>query len=198
MAQQAGVNGLALGVATAGGLLIYAGLRGENPLTALRGVLTGSPAPVPAGKPVTVDVPSDWGGGDFGTGTDAGTGIAARAVQIALAQVGKPYKWAGKGPDTFDCSGLVSYAYIHAGLMTSYLTSWGFATSPKFRKVKRQEVQPGDVLWRLGHVAMYIGNGQIVEAPRRGIPVRTRVVKPTEFSLTLRFVGPSYTPKAAG
>lgn len=203
MARQASVNGLALGVATAGGLLIYAGLRGENPLAALRSVLTGSPAPVPAGKPVTVD----WlGGGDWGSGTFGGTGIdpttgagtAARAVQIALAQVGKPYKWGGKGPASFDCSGLISYAYIQAGLLTGYLTSWGFASSPKFRKVGRQEVAAGDVLWRPGHVAMYIGNGQIVEAPRTGIPVRTRVVKPTEFALTLRYAGPAYTPKPAG
>jgi cell wall-associated NlpC family hydrolase len=201
MARQASVNGLALGVATAGGLLIYAGLRGENPLAALRGVLTGSPAPVPAGKPVTVELPNWSGGtGDWGSGTFSGTGAAGvgKAVSIALAQVGKPYKWGGKGPSVFDCSGLISYAYIQAGLMTGYLTSWGFATSTKFRKVKRQEVQAGDVLWRTGHVALYIGNGQIVEAPRTGIPVRTRTVKPTEFSLTLRFVGPSYTFKAAG
>lgn len=200
MAQQASVNGLALGVATAGGLLIYAGLRGENPLAALRGVLTGSPAPVPAGKPVTVDWlgGGDWGGGTFGTDTTTATGTTAKAVQIALAQVGKPYKWGGKGPSSFDCSGLISYAYIQAGLLSSYMTSYGFSVSPKFRKVPRQSIQAGDVMWKMGHVALYIGNGQIVEAPHTGALVRTRMVGPREFSLVLRYAGPAYTPKPAG
>jgi cell wall-associated NlpC family hydrolase len=201
MAQQATINGLALGVATAGGLFVYAGLRGENPLASLRSVLTGSPAPLPAGKPVTVDVPAwsggsgDWGSGDF-SGTSA-TGVG-HAVQVALAQVGKPYAWGKSGPNSFDCSGLVSYAYIQAGLLQSRLTSWGFASSPKFGKVRAQAAMPGDVVWKPGHVALVIGAGQIVEAPRTGIPVRTRTYRPTEFVLTLRYKGPSYTFKAAG
>jgi cell wall-associated NlpC family hydrolase len=197
MARQASINGMALGVATAGGLLVYAGLRGENPLTALRSVLTGSPAPVQPSKPVTVD----WlGGGDWGGGTFEGapaTGVG-RAVQVALAQVGKPYRWGATGPDRFDCSGLISYAYMQAGLLQSRLTSWGFASSPKFGKVRAQAAAPGDVVWKPGHVALVIGPGQIVEAPRTGIPVRTRTYRPTEFPLTLRYKGPAYTFKPAG
>lgn len=188
MAQSAGISGRAVGLATAGGLLVYAGLRGESPLESLRGILTGSPAPVPSGKPVTLDLPADTASR---TGV-AASAVAGRAAQIALQQVGKPYRWGAVGPDRFDCSGLISYAYNHAGASGfGRMTSAGMAVSPKFRKISRSEVQAGDVLYKVGHVALAISNSQLVEAPRTGIPVRTRSI--SGFSMYLRYVGSGST-----
>lgn len=189
MAPQAGISGRALGLATAGGLLIYAGLRGESPLDSLRGILTGSPAPVPEGVAVTLDVPS---------GTASRTGVAAsavagRAASIAVAQVGKPYRWGAAGPDRFDCSGLVSYAYNRAGASGfGRMTTAAIAISPKFRKISRSEVAAGDLLWHVGHVAIATSNSTLVEAPRTGIPVRTRAIG-GGWTMYLRYVGTGST-----
>ena len=188
MAAQAGISGKAIALATGGGILVYAGLRGENPLEALRSVLTGSPAPIPSGTPVTLELPSDTAS----RSGVASSAVAGRAAQIALQQVGKPYRWAAAGPDRFDCSGLISYAYNRAGASGfGRMTSAGMAVSPKFRKISRSDVQAGDVLWRVGHVALAISNSQLVEAPRTGIPVRTRAI--SGFTMYLRYVGTGST-----
>lgn len=190
MAQTVGISGKALGLATAGGILVYAGLRGENPLVAMRSVLTGSPAPLPAGKPVTINVPSGTAqDGATGGASGAASGALGRAVSIALQQVGKPYKWAAVGPNAFDCSGLIVYSYNKAGIKLPRYTSHVFAVSTQFRKISRSEVRPGDVAWKLGHVALITGPNGIVEAPKRGVPVRTRSL--TGFSMYLRYTGAS-------
>jgi cell wall-associated NlpC family hydrolase len=186
MAQSAGISGRALGLATAGGILVYAGLRGESPLESLRGILTGSPAPVPKGTPVELVLPSAGSGGSGTLGVEPGSSaIASKAASIALRQVGKPYRWGASGPDRFDCSGLISYAYRQAGSNIGRLTSWGFMISPRFKKISRGQVKAGDVLWKPGHVALAISSSALVEAPRTGIPVRTRAI--TGFSAYLRY-----------
>lgn len=188
MAPSAGISGRAVGLATAGGLLVYAGLRGENPLEALRGILTGSPAPVPAGQPVTLDLPSDTASRT----TAPASAVAGRAADIALQQVGKPYRWSATGPNAFDCSGLVSYAFNRAGASGfGRMTTAGIAISRKFKKISRAEVTAGDLCWRVGHVAIAISNSQLVEAPRTGIPVRTRNI--SGFTMYLRYVGTGST-----
>lgn len=103
---------------------------------------------------------------------------AARAVEVAEAQVGKPYVYGGSGPDSFDCSGLTSYAWRAAGVSLSHdaYRQW-FETS----RVSLDDIQPGDLLFfgddgveSIHHVAMYVGGGQMVEASQTGIPVRYR------------------------
>jgi cell wall-associated NlpC family hydrolase len=113
----------------------------------------------------------------------AASEIALKAVDIALRQVGLPYIWGAIGPDAFDCSGLVWFAYQHAGHAWERTDTNGQYTQGQHVPVA--DVQPGDlVFWQSGsdiyHVAMYIGNNQIVEAPRPGIPVRVRNWKSTE------------------
>lgn len=104
-------------------------------------------------------------------------GTAAKAITVAAAQAGKPYIWGAAGPDAFDCSGLVHYAYSLAGLpgagrATSH--AWTTATI-RFMgdAVTPGQEQPGDlVMPTAGHVGICIGNNQIWEAPTTGIPVR--------------------------
>ncbi|GAB3993422.1 hypothetical protein GCM10029992_05010 [Glycomyces albus] len=100
---------------------------------------------------------------------------AKKAVEYALAQLGKPYEWAHEGPDTFDCSGLVMAAYDHAGVSLPRVAADQYnATSDK--PVDTEHLLPGDLLywwdspgdWRsVYHTAMYLGDGKIVQAPVR-------------------------------
>jgi peptidoglycan DL-endopeptidase CwlO len=99
---------------------------------------------------------------------------AARAVAFALAQRGKPYRWGAEGPGAFDCSGLTWAAWRAAGVAIPRTAAGQLASLPRVRG----RLQPGDlVIYRTDgpsgrHVAMVVGQGRMVEALGRGIPVR--------------------------
>jgi cell wall-associated NlpC family hydrolase len=102
----------------------------------------------------------------------APTGAAQAAVNTALAQVGDPYVWGATGPDSFDCSGLTQYAYAAAGISLPHSSS---IQSTMGVPVSRSDLQPGDLIFfysPVSHVAMYIGNGQMVHASTSGQPVK--------------------------
>lgn len=109
------------------------------------------------------------------------TASTQKAIAWAVAQVGKPYVWGGTGDNNaaggFDCSGLVSTAYKKgAGIVIPRTTST-MMTSTKLRSITKDELQPGDLVFPfVGHVQMYIGNGQIVEAPGRGRNVQIKTL----------------------
>jgi len=94
------------------------------------------------------------------------------AIAFARAQIGKPYKFGTAGPDTFDCSGLIVAAYGHATPPIT-LPHWTGALILVGKEVARGELQPGDLVFPdSGHVQLYIGNNQMVEAPHEGARVR--------------------------
>lgn len=98
------------------------------------------------------------------------SGKAKIAIEAALSKVGVPYVWGAAGPDAFDCSGLTSWAWAQAGV-TIPRTSAGQAT---LQEVPLSELQPGDLITYyspVSHVALYIGNGQIVNASTSSKPV---------------------------
>lgn len=98
----------------------------------------------------------------------------AKAVEVALAQVGKPYVWGGSGPNSFDCSGLTSYAWAAAGVQLPRTSRDQYSGTTR---ISRSELRPGDLIFYyspIGHVAMYIGDGRVVEAPYSGNNVRVR------------------------
>ncbi len=105
------------------------------------------------------------------------SGGGAAAVAEAREQLGKPYRYGGSGPDSFDCSGLTSWAWRAAGVDLSHsaLTQYYETT-----RVSTDSVEPGDLLFFGGsvggihHVAMYIGGGEMIEASQTGTPIRIR------------------------
>ncbi|WP_030206517.1 NlpC/P60 family protein [Streptomyces sp. NRRL S-87] len=106
------------------------------------------------------------------SGVAASSGRAAAAVTAARAAVGRPYVWGATGPSAFDCSGLMVWSYRQAGVS---LPRTSQAQRSAGRRVPLSEAQPGDlVTYRsdASHVAMYVGNGQVVHAPYPGAPVR--------------------------
>ncbi len=102
----------------------------------------------------------------------SGSGGAAVAVQWAYRELGKPYVWGASGPDAFDCSGLTQFVWAKAGVSLDHYTG---AQWTEGRHVPRSQLQPGDLVFYgsdLHHVAIYIGNGQMIEAPHTGTNVR--------------------------
>jgi cell wall-associated NlpC family hydrolase len=108
----------------------------------------------------------------------APSGAAATAIEFALRQIGKPYQWGAAGPDAYDCSGLVYAAYAAAGIHIARTTFGWRQDGPP---VPLTQIQPGDLLFSAGadgtpinpgHVVMYLGGGQIVQAPQIGEDVQ--------------------------
>ncbi len=104
------------------------------------------------------------------TYTGPTTTQADRAVAFAYAQLGKPYQWGATGPASYDCSGLVQAAWAAAGVAIPRDTYEQWAALPH---IAASAIQPGDLLYYdgIGHVAMYVGNGYIIDAPQTGLDV---------------------------
>ena len=96
-----------------------------------------------------------------------------RAIDFAEAQLGEPYVWGAAGPDAWDCSGLTMRAWEAGGV---YLPHYSVAQYEQSTPISPSDLRPGDlVFWgdnndssSIYHVAMYIGDGQIIQAPRTG------------------------------
>jgi len=102
----------------------------------------------------------------------AASGAAQKAVDTALGQVGDPYVYGAAGPNAFDCSGLMQYAYSAAGVSLPHSSA---SQSRMGTPVSRDQLQPGDLVFfysPVSHVGMYIGNGQMVHASTSGQPVK--------------------------
>jgi cell wall-associated NlpC family hydrolase len=126
------------------------------------------------------------GGGGGVSNAPADTGInpgsipapspgAAAAIAYARAQIGKPYRYAGTGPDAFDCSGLTMMAWAQGGVSMAHGSQSQWASFPK---VPIADLQPGDLVFfgssgpSNHHGGLYIGGGTMIEAPHTGAFVR--------------------------
>ncbi|MEU9284173.1 NlpC/P60 family protein [Streptomyces sp. NPDC048275] len=96
------------------------------------------------------------------------SGPGKEAVKYATDQIGKPYEWGAEGPKSYDCSGLTSQAWVTAGqgIPRTSQEQWKQLT-----RVDIKDMRPGDLIIYFddaSHVAMYLGDGAIVHAPRPG------------------------------
>ncbi|GAA4202621.1 hypothetical protein GCM10022252_59090 [Streptosporangium oxazolinicum] len=145
-----------------------------NPVLVAPAKTTGETAGQATGEATT------WSASSFMSASQVTTALTA-----AIGKLGRPYVWGAEGPDSFDCSGLVQWAYAQAGIKVPRVTHQQFVSGPQ---VPLAQAQPGDLLfWRhdptnpgyVSHVAIYWGNGKMLHAPRTGdvvklVPVTTR------------------------
>jgi cell wall-associated NlpC family hydrolase len=96
---------------------------------------------------------------------------AAGAVAAAESRVGDWYQWGAAGPNTFDCSGLVMWAYAQVGISLPHYSGAQYADTTH---IPMSDLEPGDLVFFANpgeHVAMYVGHGDIIEAPYTGAQV---------------------------
>ncbi|MEV6120423.1 C40 family peptidase [Streptomyces sp. NPDC052077] len=122
--------------------------------------------------------PGTGGGGGSGVvPPKAGSGSLESALSYALAQLGKPYIWGGNGYLGYDCSGLVQQAYRRAGIQLPRVASDQYGATTR---ITAGSLRRGDLIfWSsngrqsgVHHVAIYLGGGRYVEAPRPGVNIR--------------------------
>ena len=114
------------------------------------------------------------------------SGRAKIAISAALEQLGDPYVWGADGPSSFDCSGLTMYAWGKAGVSLSHSSK---AQTGEGRPVSKSDLMPGDLIFYyspVSHVAMYLGNGRIVHAPRPGKSVEIAPMDEMPFNSAVR------------
>jgi cell wall-associated NlpC family hydrolase len=105
------------------------------------------------------------------------------AAGVAMGELGKPYVWAAAGPDSFDCSGLIVYAFAAVGRSLPHST---YALYSLGVPVSRDQLQPGDLVFfdGLGHAGIYIGGDQFVHAPHTGDVVKISSLNEGWYSST--------------
>jgi len=104
--------------------------------------------------------------------TSAGTGIGGTALANAESKIGMPYVWGAVGPNSFDCSGLVMWAFKQAGVS---LPRTAAAQSSAGTAVSRSQLKPGDLVFfysPVSHVGIYVGDGKVLNASQSGEPVK--------------------------
>jgi cell wall-associated NlpC family hydrolase len=103
---------------------------------------------------------------------------AAGAVQAAQGEIGVPYQWGGSSPSGFDCSGLIQWSYAQVGIS---LPHYSGAQYDSTTHIPLGDIAPGDLLFYgpggSEHVAMYIGGGEMVEAPYTGATVTDNPIR---------------------
>lgn len=178
------VSGLAVALATAGGVLLYTGVRNVSVVDGLRDVLQGK---VPGGTTKTgpslkdtrtsIDdlVKTGTLGSVFPSGTP-GTELGAKIVAVARQQLGKPYLWGAAGPLHFDCSGLVSFCLKAVGAddqrrVTAQYLVWNGAVT-----IDKAQAAAGDLVCWTGHIGIATSQGTMIHAPHPGTVVKEATI----------------------
>jgi peptidoglycan DL-endopeptidase CwlO len=107
--------------------------------------------------------------------------VGAQALQAAISRLGYPYIWGAAGPTSFDCSGLVMWAYQQVGISLPHFTVSQYNSGVH---VSRNDLEPGDLVFffsNISHVGMYIGNGMMIDAPNFGEDVKVQPIYWNEF-----------------
>ncbi|MDQ2727581.1 MAG: C40 family peptidase [Actinomycetota bacterium] len=126
-------------------------------------------------EPVAQTTTTDPSGATAGAGVAGGSAKAQQAIAFAKSQLGLPYTYGGESPGrTFDCSGLTQSSYSHVGISIPRVAQDQWNSGPKVAG----PLQPGDLMFfgtgpgGVSHVGMYLGGGQMIDAPHTGANVR--------------------------
>lgn len=114
------------------------------------------------------------------------TNLRNRLVSEVGSFKGTPYKWGGSAPGGFDCSGLVQYAYRQLGISMPRVSG---QQAHMGTRVSLNRLQPGDLVAKPGHIAVYAGNGMMWEAPHTGAAVRLVPVRSNMYGVHLHLPG---------
>jgi cell wall-associated NlpC family hydrolase len=124
-----------------------------------------APPPSPSPSPAPVEPPS-------GAPVPPASSVGEQAVQIAMGELGVPYVWGGASPAGFDCSGLTMWVYAQLGIQLDHYTGSQWTAGVP---VPYDQLAPGDLVFfepDIGHVGIYIGNGEFIHAPHTGTVVQ--------------------------
>ncbi len=114
------------------------------------------------------DTTTGGGGGGGGGAVDtgyAGSGSVSALLKVALSKLGCKYVWGAKGPNEFDCSGFVYWCLNQVGVKQSYITSKGWRTVGKYKKITNySSLKAGDIIVVTGHVGIIGENGTVIDA----------------------------------
>lgn len=189
-----------MGLAAAGSVVLYAGLKNVPISDVLRGVLKGRP---PVGVAQPTKLAEAIQSGERATPEPAGTlgpatgaippGPLGASIAVAARQyLGKPYVFATAGPNTFDCSGLVTWVLHHdLGIelpSNSHTVTGQFFVWSGARTVGRPPA-PGDLICWIGHIGIATGPNTMIHAPTAGDVVKESTIWWTPEPLVRRVSG---------
>lgn len=108
---------------------------------------------------------NDTGETNRTVGSDNLSGSVQALIDMAASKVDSPYVWGAKGPNSFDCSGFVYWCLNQVGINQSYLTSSGWRSIGKYKKIANYEdIRPGDIIVEKGHMGIAAENGKVIDA----------------------------------
>ncbi|MEV6280512.1 NlpC/P60 family protein [Nocardia sp. NPDC051832] len=135
-----------------------------------------------------------WAGSPFPPGFDRDTllkglvpGSGTSALAAGMTRVGDPYVWGATGPNQFDCSGLVQWAFKQVGKNVPRTSSQQAAFGTP---VSKENMLPGDVIFfypEISHVGIYAGNGLMLHASTFGVPVAVAPINTTPYHSARRY-----------
>lgn len=194
----AGISGTAVAVATVGGVLVYAGLRGVSPLQAFRDAAGGKPPPV-VGKPTEAPIVSASSG--FGDQRRSSVVAAAQKYTKDIYSQLKRTK-----PGYSDCSSFVDKALIDAGIEppgNKWANTALYRLSPEWKTITTDQVMPGDIAISAAHMVLVTAKGGTagIGQQKTGVNVKTGTMKTlfgSQFYVFKTWTGYSKNPTAGG
>lgn len=172
MAARAGVPGIAVALTAGGALLIYAGVRGVNPVTALREVAAGQTEPIGS---AAVRLDDSVGGGITYASTPSGSAPAGTHPEIADGTAkyrGDKYSQSRRAQAGYsDCSSFAAKSMRTAGINVGNLTTYGFLAWKGLRRIDKSEIARGDLLINNTHMAIALDGTTAIgqQNPRRNV-----------------------------
>jgi cell wall-associated NlpC family hydrolase len=161
---------------------VLAGVKSEIKTLIAEQAARQAAAAAAAGRAEAARLASGGGGGDSGNYPTPTIPAHGSVVDFAMSRIGLPYVWAAAGPDSFDCSGLVVWSYAKVGISLPHSSRDLINVG---QRVSKADLKPGDLVFfgsPIHHVGIYIGGGQMVEAPYTGASVRVRGISRGDYA----------------